>query len=247
MRERVFLAGATGAIGIRVARLLAAAGYEVFGTTRSSEKVSKLEAIGVTPLLVDAFDQRAVAAAFCETGPRVVMQQLTDLPDNYQTLDAVGLRRALVRNARMRKEGTRNLVTAAIEAHADRFIAQSIAWAYAAGPEPHSEDAALDLQAEGTRAITIGGVVELERLVLGSPPLIGTVLRYGQLYGPDTGADEPAGVAPVHVDAAAWAALLATQQASAGVFNVAESESYVSTQHARSELGWRPDFRLAAA
>jgi nucleoside-diphosphate-sugar epimerase len=245
MRERVFLAGATGAIGIRVARFLVEASYEVFGTTRSPGKVSRLEAIGAMPVLVDAFDQRAVAAAVCEARPHVVVQQLTDLPDNYQALDAAGLREALVRNARMRKEGTRNLVTAAIEAHADRFIAQSIAWAYAPGPEPHSEDAPLDLQAEGTRAITVGGVVELERLVLGSPPLIGTVLRYGQLYGPNTGADEPTGVAPVHVDAAAWAALLATQQAAAGVFNVAELESYVSTQRARSELGWRPDFRLA--
>jgi nucleoside-diphosphate-sugar epimerase len=245
MRERVFLAGATGAIGIRVARLLVEAGYEVFGTTRSPEKVRRLEAIGAMPVLVDAFDQRAVAAAVCEARPHVVMQQLTDLPDNYQALEAAGLREALLRNARMRKEGTRNLVTAAIEARARRFIAQSIAWVYAPGPEPHSEDDTLDLHADATRAITVGGVAELERLVLESPPLIGTVLRYGQLYGPDTGADEPSGVAPVHVDAAAWAALLATQQAAAGVFNIAESESYVSTQRARSELGWRPGFRLA--
>jgi nucleoside-diphosphate-sugar epimerase len=241
----VFLAGATGAIGIRVARLLVAADFEVFGTTRSPEKVSRLVAIGATPLLVDAFDQRAVADAVCEARPHVVMQQLTDLPDKYQALEAAGLRDALVRNARIRKEGTRNLVTAAIEAGAERFIAQSIAWVYAPGPEPHSEDDRLDLHADGTRAITVGGVVELERLVLESPPLTGTVLRYGQLYGPDTGADEPAGVAPVHVDAAAWAALLATQHTASGAFNLAESETYVSTQRARSELGWRPGFRLA--
>jgi nucleoside-diphosphate-sugar epimerase len=244
MRERVFVAGATGAIGIRAMRLLVAAGYELFGTTHSPDKIPALEAIGARPLLVDAFDQLAVADAVREARPRVVMQQLTDLPDNFQALDAAELREAFVRNARMRNEGTRNLIAAAIEAHAERYIGQSIAWAYAPGPEPHSEDDALDLQAEGMRAITVGGVVELERLVLGSPPLIGTVLRYGQLYGPDTGADEPAGGAPVHVDAAAWAGLLATQHTASGVFNVAEVQSYVSTQRAQSELGWRPGFRV---
>jgi nucleoside-diphosphate-sugar epimerase len=231
-------------MGIRAARLLVAAGYEVFGTTRSREKIRALEAIGATPLVVDAFDQRAVADAVCEARPRIVMQQLTDLPDNLQALDAAGLREAFVRNARMRKEGTRNLITAAIEAHAERYIAQSIAWVYAPGLEPHSEDDALDLHAEGTHAITVGGVLELERLVLESPPLFGTVLRYGQLYGPDTGVDEPTGVVPVHVDAAAWAALLTTQHNATGVFNLAESETYVSTLRARSELGWRPGFRI---
>src|SRR6266704_2411531 len=132
----------------------------------------------------------------------------------------IGLPEALARNARIRSEGTRNLVAAAIEAGVRRLIAQSIAWVYAPGPEPHSEDDPLDIHAEGTRAVTVGGVVALERFTLGSPPLAGIVLRYGQLYGPGTGKDEPANSAPLHVDAAASAALLASRYARSGTFNI---------------------------
>jgi nucleoside-diphosphate-sugar epimerase len=94
-------------------------------------------------------------------------------------------------------------VAAARAAGVRRMIAQSIAWAYAAGPTPFREDDPLDLQASGVRAIVVRAVAALERVVLGSPPLEGVVLRYGQLYGPGTGAD---GVGtytmPLHVDAA---------------------------------------------
>ena len=138
-----------------------------------------------------------------------------------------------------------NLVAAAQQSGVERFIAQSIAWVYAPGREPHPESDPLDVAAEGTRAVTVSGVVELERLVLSSAQLGGTVLRYGQLYGPDTGADRPSGVAAVQVDAAAWAALLATQASVDGVFNCAEPTGYLSIDRARWELGWDPSFRLA--
>jgi nucleoside-diphosphate-sugar epimerase len=83
---------------------------------------------------------------------------------------------------------------------------------YASGPQPHDEDDPLDIHAEGTRAISMAGVVALERLVLSSPPIAGVVLRYGHLYGPGTGA-EVAGEGPwLHVDAAAAAALLAIEK-----------------------------------
>ena len=81
-------------------------------------------------------------------------------------------------------------------------------WAYAPGPRPHSEAAPLDVAATGSRSITVNGVVGLEDRVLHSPPIEGFVLRYGQLYGPDTGRDTPDGTAPLHVDAAAIAALV---------------------------------------
>jgi len=86
-------------------------------------------------------------------------------------------------------------------------------------------------------AISVGGIVALERAVLDAP-LEGIVLRYGQLYGPDTGTDAPAGASPVHVDAAARAALLAVDRGARGVYNIAEPNPHVSTDKARSELGW---------
>jgi nucleoside-diphosphate-sugar epimerase len=240
-RHRVFLAGAAGAVGRRLAPLLVGAGYEVFGTTRSKEKAAALAAQAVTPITVDAFDAPALAAAMIAVRPATVIHQLTDLPLG---LDPGRLAEALARNARIRSEGTRNLVAAALTAGTRRLAAQSIAWAYVAGPRPYAEDAPLDLGATGTRAITVQGVATLERLALGSPPLEGIVLRYGQLYGPGTGREAPAGDAPLHVDAAAHAALLAIECPGLGVFNVAEDSGFVSIARARRELGWDPAFRL---
>ena len=243
-RFRIFLAGASGAVGRRLAPLLVGAGHEVFGTTRSPDKAPALEAQGVVPVVVDALDAQGLAAAVTTVRPTAVIHQLTDLPPG---LDPARMAEALVRNARIRTEGTRNLVAAALAAGARRLVAQSIAWAYAPGPRPYAEDAPLDLGAEGTRALTVQGVATLERLVLGSPPLEGVVLRYGQLYGPGTGRDAPAGDAPLHVDAAAHAALLALGSAALGAFNVAEDSGFVSIARARRELGWNPSFRLERA
>jgi nucleoside-diphosphate-sugar epimerase len=124
-------------------------------------------------------------------------------------------------------------------------IAQSIAWLYAAGPQPHSEDDPLDLHADGARGITTNGVIALERLVLSSAPISGIVLRYGHLYGPDTGFESPGEPPTVHVDAAASAALLAIGRGHAGIYNVADRSGYLKTDKARGELGWVSGFRLS--
>ena len=149
-----------------------------------------------------------------------------------------------VRNARIRRQGTANLVGAALAAGARRLIAQSIAWAYAPGPEPHAEADSLDSGAEGSRAVSVGGVIALEKHVLGASPIDGIVLRYGHLYGPGTGTEAAAEPA-VHVDAAANAALLAVERGTQGTFNVAEPNGYIATDKAVSELGWHAGFRLA--
>jgi nucleoside-diphosphate-sugar epimerase len=117
---------------------------------------------------------------------------------------------------------------------------------YAPGPTPHGEDDPLDVAAEGSRAVTMRGVLALERAILSSPPLEGIVLRYGQLYGPGTGSDDRRGSAPVHVDAAAFAALRALDHGSPGIFNIAEPNAEVQTEKAQTELGWRADMRLPA-
>lgn len=235
MSYRIFLAGATGVIGRRLAAMLREAGHTVIGTTRSPAKSDALRAIGVEPVVVDVFDAEALARAVAAAKPEIVIHQLTDLP---RGLDPAKMDDAIRRNARLRTEGTRHLVDAAVAAGARRLIAQSIAWAYAPGVEPHAESDPLDIGAHGMRAVSVGGIVALERAVLDAP-LEGIVLRYGQLYGPGTGTDAPAGASPVHVDAAARAALLAIDRGAPGVYNIAEPNPHVSTQKAEAELGWR--------
>jgi nucleoside-diphosphate-sugar epimerase len=239
MNRKVLLAGATGVIGRALAPLLVEAGYTVFGTTRRAPRVAELEKLGVVPVLVDVFDAPALHDAMERIGPASVIHQLTDLPAG---LPPEKMAQAVAANARIRDEGTRNLVAAAVAAGATKFVAQSIAWAYREGAMPYDEMQPLDTEATGARRVSIDGVVSLERQVL-EAPLTGTVLRYGQLYGPRTGTDEPRGASPVHVEAAACAALLALERSTGGIFNIAEETGVVSTQKASRELGWSPAMR----
>ncbi|WP_395678839.1 NAD-dependent epimerase/dehydratase family protein [Inquilinus sp.] len=241
MTSRIFLAGASGAIGRRLVPLLRAAGHEVFGTTRDPAKAGALRRLGAAPVVVDVFDAQALSDAVAEARPEVVIHQLTDLPPG---LDPARMAEAGPRNARIRSEGTRNLVAAAREAGVRRVIAQSIAWIYAPGTPPYAEDHPLNLAAEGSRKISVYGVVALETQVLHTPPLEGLVLRYGPLYGPGTGADAPPAPGAVHVDAAAQAALLAVGRGRPGLFNVAEPGGAVLVDKAMRELGWDAGFRL---
>lgn len=234
---------------------LLAAGHTVFGTSRSSERAALLQRLGAVPIAVDAYDRQALIDAVRAARPDTVMHQLTDLP---QTRDGSSLPdEVLASNARLRAEGGRNLLDAALAAQAHTFIAQSLAWAYAAGPEdrtpqrpraahaPHTEADPLDMQGRVISKHTIEGIVALEQMTLQSPPLRGVVLRYGMLYGPGTWHAQASGNVPVHVDAAAHAALLALQPQVRGVFNIAEERGLVSAAKARRELGWQPDYRLS--
>jgi nucleoside-diphosphate-sugar epimerase len=241
MGTRVFLAGATGAIGTRLIPLLRQGSAVVFGTTRHAARTGALRSRGIEPIVVDVFDAPALTRAMVEVAPEVVVHQLTDLALIH---DRSRLVEALTRNTRLRTEGTHNLVAAALQAGARRLIAQSIAWVYAPGPEPHTDGDPLDLGAEGTVAITVQGVVALEQAVLTAPQLEGLVLRYGWLYGPGTGTAVAAGVPPLHVDAAAKAAALAIDRGAPGIYNIAEPSPLVSVEKARRALGWDPGFRL---
>jgi nucleoside-diphosphate-sugar epimerase len=240
---KIFLAGATGAIGRRLVPLLLNARHCVIGTTRSTTRADAMRATGAEPVVVDVFDAPALSAAVLEAQPDIIVHQLTDLP---RGLDPSQMTEGTQRNARMRSQGTQNLVAAALGAGVRRVVAQSIAWMYAPGKEPHSEDDVLDIDASGTRAITVAGVATLERLTTSSPPIDGVVLRYGHLYGPGTGshtAEAPA----LHVDAAAWAAVLAIEKARRGIYNIAEPSGYLSTEKAQRDLGFDASVRLDAA
>jgi nucleoside-diphosphate-sugar epimerase len=237
--SRIFLAGASGVIGRRLTPLLRAAGHQVWGMTRDADKAGLLREMGAEPVAVDVFDAEALAKAVLDAKPDIVIHQLTDLAD---IRDPAKRAAALARNARIREEGTRNLVAAAHQAHVRRLIAQSAAWVYAPGAKPYGEDHPLDT--DGAQAVTARGVASLEQQVLETPPIEGVVLRYGLLYGPGSGTDAPRPAPTVHVDAAAYAALLAVDHGGAGAFNVADPSGEVSTEKAIAELGWRADFRI---
>jgi nucleoside-diphosphate-sugar epimerase len=241
MNRKIFLAGASGVIGRRLGPLLVEADYEVFGTTRSEGKAAELEAAGVKPIVVDVFDGPTLSLVMATVQPDIVMHQLTDLSlglEPRQMAEAIG------HNARIRIEGTKNLVAAALVAETGRMIAQSIAWAYAPGARPYSENDHLDLDAEGTRASQCPGRCDART----TDDHVATSRRrriaLGQLYGPGTGSDQASDSAPLHVDAAAHAALLAVERGKAGVFNIAEDSGFVSIAKALRELGWDPGFRI---
>jgi nucleoside-diphosphate-sugar epimerase len=237
---KVFLAGAAGAIGRRLVPLLLGAGHKVTGTTRSAATAKELERAGVTPAVLDIFDAPKVAAAVAAAAPEVIIHQLTDLP---RAFDQARIVAAYFANARIRTEGTRHLVTAAQAAGVHRFIAQSIAFAYAPGGEPHPETDPLNL-ADPTRATTVRGTVEMERQLLSASGFDAIVLRYGLLYGPGTWYERAAPRPALHVDAAAHAALLAMTRGTAGVYNIADNDGAVSIAKAREALRFDPHFRL---
>jgi nucleoside-diphosphate-sugar epimerase len=236
---RIFLAGATGAIGRRLTPLLRRQGHDVSGLTRSIHAARELEAAGVRAVIADVFDAAALERAVVDTRPDIVIHQLTDLPRVLD--DEKQLAAAYPRNARIRTEGTRNLIAAAKAAGARRFIVQSVAFAYAPGRQPHVETDPLNLS-DGPRLKTVRAAADMERQVLdcGMEPV---VLRYGLFYGPGTWSEGPVRKPSLHIDAAAQAALLAVTRGS-GIYNIVDEDGTVSSERARKELGFHPAFRV---
>ncbi|MEA2378651.1 MAG: hypothetical protein QOD13_2558 [Thermoleophilaceae bacterium] len=238
---RVFVAGASGAIGRPLVPRLLAAGHEVTGSTRSRERAEAIRAAGATPVLVDALDSEALLQAVEQAAPEVVVHQLTALPERFDP------RRADLYDAtnRVRAEGTANLLAAALAAGARRFVSQSIAFGYAPGPRPEviSEDAPLNLEAPSPFAEAMRVIAEMERAVLHTDGLEGLVLRYGWFYGPGTYYAEDGTTAEevrkrrfpvigsgaglfsfIHVDDAADATVAAVEGGAPGVYNVVDDE-----------------------
>ncbi len=236
---RIFLAGAGGAIGRRLTPLLVRDGHAVVGSTRAADKAEAIARLGATPIVVDVFDDAALIRAVAEAKPDAIIHQLTDLPAGPGT---PGYAEGQQRNARLRVEGTRNLVAAANAAGVSRMVAQSIAFIYAPGEGARVEADPLDAAADGTRARTVAGVVALEQAVLSLPE--GIVLRYGYFYGPGTWYEEPPKPPAVHVDAGAQACLLALTQGRPGIYNIAEDDAVVSSEKAKHELGFDAGFRI---
>jgi nucleoside-diphosphate-sugar epimerase len=239
LSRRIFVAGAFGAIGIRLVPMLMADGWQVLGMTRSRDRADAVASLGMAAVVADAFDAKSVRQVIANYRPHVLMHQLTDLPRELAKLDAA----ALERNAELRRLGTRNLVDAAEHSGVSRIIAQSIAFDYAPGTKPHRE---ADLLAGHLprASPSSGGVLSLEDQVARSP-ISSVILRYGRLYGPGTGSDRPWGPAAIHVDAAAYAAVLSAHTPTTGIFNIAETDGEVDSSRAQDLLGWSADWRHA--
>jgi nucleoside-diphosphate-sugar epimerase len=238
---RVFVAGASGAIGRPLVPQLVAAGHQVTGTTRSEERAGAIRAAGARAAVCNALDAEALRSAVAEAAPEVVVHQLTALPDRFDPRD----KETYAATNRLRAEGTRHLIDAARAAGARRLVWQSIAFAYAPGAQPEvmDEDARLAVGAPQPFGDGVRAIDDMERAVVGAEGLEGIVLRYGWFYGPGTYyADDGSMTADVrrrrfpvigkgtglfsfvHVEDAASATVAAVERGAPGMYNVVDDD-----------------------
>lgn len=237
---RVFVAGATGAIGTQLVPRLVAAGHEVHGMTRTESKQAMLSELGAVPVVADALDPDQVAEAVAGARPDVIVHELTAIG----TLDMRHFDRAFASTNRLRTEGTDHLLSAGQAVGVRRFVAQSnvVSYARTGGPVKSEEDAFDPTPAREMRE-TVAAIRHLEAAVLGARWTEGIVLRYGAFYGPGTsiapGAEEfelvrkrkfplvgdGAGVwSFIHIADAADATVAAVEHGSRGVYNVVDDD-----------------------
>lgn len=237
---KVFVAGASGAIGRPLVRQLLAAGYEVTGMTRREENAEAIRAAGAAAVVCDVFDAPAVESAVREAAPEVVIHELTSLPPRLDPKSKT----ALTPTSRLRVDGTRNLIAAAQAAGARRLIAESVAFFYVPeGDWVKEEDAPAFGEAPGQFGEAAAALAELERQVTGAEGLEGVVLRYGWLYGPGTYYDRAGSQTEdfhkrrmpivgkgtgifsfVQVEDAASATVAAVGRGAPGIYNVVDDE-----------------------
>ena len=239
---KVFVAGATGAIGKRLVPLLVASGYDVVAMTRSPEKVDSLRSAGADPVVADGLDRAAVMKALMYSDPEVVIHEMTGLT-GVTSLRNFDKEFALTN--RLRTEGTDHLLEGARAAGARRFIAQSYGnWYYArTGSGPKSEDEPLAPDPPAKQRRSVAAIRRLETAVLGADDIEGLALRYGALYGPGTAFAADGEIAAmlrkrlfpivgdgrgvssfIHVDDAAAATAAAIECGAPGVYNIADDE-----------------------
>lgn len=237
---KVFVAGATGAIGRPLISALVAARHTVVGMTSSARGMSVLREYGAEGTVVDALDRGAVTAALARVRPDVVVEELTSLPKDY-TPEA--MRAAAERDRKVRLEGGGNLHSAARAAGVKRYIVQSTGFFYGPGPGLAAETDPLAVSASPGVAGSVGTYMEIERRVLGARDIEGVALRYGFFYGPGTYHDPDNGSVTeqvrqqkypvigsgaavysfVHVEDAA-AATVAALDSDPGVYNVVDND-----------------------
>ena len=236
---RVFVAGATGAIGKQLVPRLVEAGHEVHGMTRSESKQAMLHELGAVPVVADALDPDQVAEAVGRARPDVIVHQLT-------ALAGVEIRhpeRGVAMTNRVRIEGTDHLLSAGQVVGVRRFVAQSIGLYVRTGGPVKSEEDPFDPSPPSELREGAAGIHHLEQAVLGARWTEGIVLRYGAFYGPGThlapGGElselvrkrrfplvgDGGGVwSFIHVADAAEATVAAVEHGSRGVYNVVDDD-----------------------
>lgn len=239
---RIFVAGATGAIGQRLVPLLVENGHSVVGTTRTAAKAEALGAAGASPMVLDAIDRDAVVEAVVQAEPDVVVHQLTALAGftDFRKFDE-----GFAVTNRLRTEGTANLIAGMHEVGVRRLVAQSFAgWPHARSGGPvKTEDDPLDQDPPEALRRTLEAILYLERAVLHTDGIEGTVLRYGGFYGPGTSLGEGGfqleavrrrrfpivgrgtGVTSfIHIDDAARATLAAIERGKRRLYNIVDDD-----------------------
>ncbi len=241
---KVFVAGATGALGKQLVPMLVANGHDVVGMTRTEAKRGQLRSVGAQPVVVDALDADAVGRAVSEAEPDVIVHELTAIPP------AIHMRhfnREFALTNRLRTEGTDHLLSAGRAVGVKRFVAQSnaaVPYARTGGPIKREEDP-LDDEPPPAMREGLVAIRHLEAAVAGAHWTDGVVLRYGWFYGPGTSvALDPLGSqielirkrqfpivgggtgiwSFVHIEDAAAATLTAVEGGPAGVYNVVDNE-----------------------
>lgn len=239
---KIFLAGATGAIGRRLVPLLASGGHQVVAATRTRSKIDGLRAAGAEPVLVDGLDRDAVMQAIGSARPDTIVHQMTALA-SMRTLKNFDHEFALTN--RLRTEGTRNLLAAARAMGTRRFVAQSYAgWPnIREGGRVKTEDDPLDPNPPQLARQTFDAIRQLEAMVSGASGMTGIVLRYGSFYGPGTSIAPDGSIVQlvrqrrfpifgdgggvwsfIHIDDAAHATALAIERGPAGIYNIVDDE-----------------------
>jgi nucleoside-diphosphate-sugar epimerase len=248
---RVFVAGATGAIGRPLVDRLLADGHEVVGTTRDERRARALRERGAQAVVLDAFDPAAVHSAVRAAEPEVLIHELTSLPD---APDPKAMRESLALTGRLRRETVPTFLAAAREAGARRAIVQSISFVTRPDGRPvHDEDAPLYLDAGPQFGPGVESVRDMEASVAGAEGLEGIVLRYGFYYGPGTWYDRDGAMSTmirkrrypiigngqgrmsfVHVQDAVDATVRALDRGAPGVYNITDD-------HPATTKEWLPE------
>ena len=262
---KVFVAGATGAIGRHLVPLLVADGHEVVAMTRSPDKTESLRGSGAEPVVADGLDPAAVKQALMRAEPEVVIHQMTALTaaKSFKKFDD-----EFATTNTLRTTGTDNLLEAARQSGVRRFIAQSFgAWNYErTGSDLKTEDHPLDPSPPANQTKSQDAIRHLEEAVVGADGMDGIALRYGFFYGPGTGiavdgdivklvverklpiVGDGAGVwSFVHIEDAALATRAAIESGLRGIYNVVDDEPApvaVWLPDLASALGAKPPRRI---
>lgn len=264
---RIFVAGASGAVGRRLVPMLVGLGHEVVGTTRSARRAETIQAAGRQSVVVDAFDRRALIEAVATAKPEIVVHQLTALSGtaSLRRFDAY-----FAETNRLRTEGTDNLLAGARAARARRFVAQSFTgWANErTGGPVKTEDDPIDPNPTSASRQTVAAIRRLESIVTSAQDMEGIVVRYGGLYGPGTGLGAGGEILEmvrkrrlpvvgggtgvwsfVHIDDAADATVAAIERGEPGLYNVVDDDPapvHEWLPYLAEVLGAKPPLRVPA-